>query len=143
VRELLATREAISRVEARYLDGHSALFPDMEGVFENQVRQSQQLSVMAADSAELDGVESPESDDPDALEERIGQLVADLVEPAKSEALDKLGEGTRALGIATNWLRKKPFPYQKDDLDATGHRGPTKTRSTVAATPTRTSEEAS
>jgi hypothetical protein len=33
--------------------------------------------------------------------------VADLVEPAKADALEKLGEGQRALGIATAWLRAK------------------------------------
>jgi hypothetical protein len=33
--------------------------------------------------------------------------VADLVEPAKSEALDKLGEGRQALGIASAWVRSK------------------------------------
>jgi hypothetical protein len=33
--------------------------------------------------------------------------VADLVEPAKSAALEKLGEGQRALGIATGWLRAR------------------------------------
>ena len=30
--------------------------------------------------------------------------MADLVEPAKATALEKLGEGERALGIATGWL---------------------------------------
>jgi len=33
--------------------------------------------------------------------------VADLAEPAKAAALDKLDEGQRALGIATGWLRAK------------------------------------
>jgi hypothetical protein len=33
--------------------------------------------------------------------------VADLVEPAKAAALDKLDEGQRALGIATGWLRAR------------------------------------
>ena len=33
--------------------------------------------------------------------------MADLVEPAKSPALDKLGEGQRALGIANAWVRTK------------------------------------
>jgi hypothetical protein len=35
------------------------------------------------------------------------ELVADLVEPAKAEALDKLGEGRRALDIAAGWVRGK------------------------------------
>ena len=66
-----------------------------------------QLAVMAADSAELDGLEPPEPDDPDALEQRTSQLVADLVEPAKSTALEKLGEGRQAFDIANAWLRAK------------------------------------
>jgi hypothetical protein len=38
------------------------------------------------------------------------ELVADLVEPARSEALQKLGEGERAYGIANEWLRTKVAP---------------------------------
>lgn len=34
-------------------------------------------------------------------------LLADLVEPAKSTALEKLGLGERAMRIATDWLRAK------------------------------------
>jgi hypothetical protein len=36
--------------------------------------------------------------------------VADLVEPAKSTALEKLGEGEHALAIASSWLRPKLEP---------------------------------
>jgi len=107
VQELLATQEAVSRVEARYLDSHVALFPDIASALSEQVRQSQQLAEMAADSAELDGVEPAEPADPEALESRTSQLVADLVEPAKSTALDKLGEGRLAFDIANAWLRTK------------------------------------
>ena len=66
-----------------------------------------QLAVMAADSAEFDGLEQAEPDDADGLESRIAQLIADLVEPAKSTALDKLGEGRPAFDIANAWLRAK------------------------------------
>jgi len=38
---------------------------------------------------------------------RTTEFVADLVEPAKTAALDKLDEGQRALSIATGWLRAK------------------------------------
>jgi hypothetical protein len=40
--------------------------------------------------------------------------VADLVEPAKSAAPDKLGEGQRALGIANDWLRTELAPRAAD-----------------------------
>jgi hypothetical protein len=33
--------------------------------------------------------------------------VGDLVEPAKADALEKLGEGRQALGIAAAWVRAK------------------------------------
>lgn len=107
VNELLATLEACATVEGRYLDGCTAVFPDIGAAFDDQVRRSQQLALMAADLAELDGVEPAKPDDPDALSSRAGQLVADLVEPAKADALEKLGEGRPAFDIATAWLHAK------------------------------------
>ncbi|MGA2513902.1 MAG: hypothetical protein ABSG37_09830 [Candidatus Limnocylindrales bacterium] len=105
--ELLASREARSSVETRYLDGHAALFPDIALAFEEQLKTSQEIAVSAVRAAELDGVEPAPPEDPDALKARAGQLVADLVEPAKSEALDKCGEGRQALDIAAGWVRNK------------------------------------
>jgi hypothetical protein len=58
-------------------------------------------------AAELDSLEPAPPEDPDAVAVRAGQLVADLVEPAKSEALEKLGEGRQALDIAAGWVRAK------------------------------------
>jgi hypothetical protein len=110
VRELLAAKEARVTVEARYLQGQAALFPDVAAAFDDQIRRSQRLAEMAADTAELDGVEPVPSDDPDAVKVRAQELVADLVEPARSTALDKLGEGSRARGIATTWLKTKSTP---------------------------------
>jgi hypothetical protein len=107
VNELLASREARSSVEARYLDGHAALFPDIAAAFEAQLRASQETAVMAMRVAELDGVDPAQHHDPDALTGRAAELVADLVEPAKSEALDKLGAGRHALDIAAGWVRAK------------------------------------
>jgi hypothetical protein len=45
--------------------------------------------------------------DPDAVSARATELVADLVEPAKATALEKLGESERSLAIAIGWLRPK------------------------------------
>lgn len=110
VNELLASREARSSAEARYLEGHSALFPDIAAAFEAQLRTSQEIAVAAWRTAELDGVEPAPPEDPDAVTLRAGQLVADLVEPAKSTALEKLGEGKPALDIAVRWLGPKLVP---------------------------------
>jgi hypothetical protein len=110
VNELLASREARSSVEARYLEGHPALFPDLAAAFEAQLKSSQEIAVMAVRAAELDGVEPEPPEDPDALKARAGELVADLVEPAKSETLDKLGEGRQSLEIAAGWVRAKLAP---------------------------------
>ncbi len=72
-----------------------------------QVRSTEMLAAMACRLAELDGMPAPEPADPEAVSARTTELVADLVEPAKSTALEKLGEGKQALGIATDWLRPK------------------------------------
>jgi hypothetical protein len=107
VRELLASQAARVSVEARYLNGHAALFPDVATAFDDQIRRSQRLAEMATAIAELDGVEPLAPDDPAAIALRADQLVADLVEPARSTALDKLGESRPALGIANTWLKTK------------------------------------
>jgi hypothetical protein len=107
VDELLASRKARSIVEARYLDGQTALFPELAARFDSQLRTSQEIAAAAWRAAELDGVEPAPPEDPDALQVRAGQLVADLVEPAKSEALDKCGEGRQAFDIAAGWVRTK------------------------------------
>jgi hypothetical protein len=117
VHELLATREAISRAEARYLQGHGTLFPEVARAFDLQVRRSQELAGMAAESADLDGVKPGEHAGPDALSSRVEQLVADLVEPAKSTALEKLGEGRPAFDIANAWLRAKLVPAILGEAD--------------------------
>lgn len=107
VHELLAAQAARVAVEARYLQGQAALFPDVASAFDDQIRRSQQLAEMAADMAEFDGVESGSPVDPDAIALRVDELVADLVEPARSTALEKLGENRPAFGIATTWLKTK------------------------------------
>ena len=107
VDELLASREARSIVESRYLDGHAALFPDVATAFEKQLSPSQEVALTAYRAAELDGVEPVPTEDPEVRSRRAMELVADLVEPAKAETLDKLGEGRQALGIAAGWVRSK------------------------------------
>jgi hypothetical protein len=103
----LALAEAVKHVEARYFDGHSILFPALAEKFASQIRSSQAVAVMADRVAELDGLApfTPPSDE--EIERGVAAKVADLVEPARSSALDKLGEDERAIGIAIAWLRPK------------------------------------
>ena len=57
--------------------------------------------------AEFDRVPAAVPPDPGAISRRAAALVADLVEPAKSTALEKLGEGEQPLALAIRWLRTK------------------------------------
>lgn len=65
------------------------------------------IADMAVRMAELDGARAAPTPDPEALSRQTTELVGDLVEPAKSETLDKLGQGRRSLDIANEWLRTK------------------------------------
>jgi hypothetical protein len=71
---------------------------------------AQAIADMAVRLAEIDGVAPGLAPDPEAHAQRTAQIVADLVEPAKSETPDKLGEGSQALGVASDWVRMKLAP---------------------------------
>jgi hypothetical protein len=118
VAELRAAQEARSTVEARYLAGHTALFPDTVKAWDEQLKRTETLADVAARLAELDGVPPPKPPDPEATAAHVTELVADLVEPAKTTALEKLGEGERALATATAWLRAKFAPSKSDSQAA-------------------------
>jgi len=62
---------------------------------------------MAIRLAELDGVLPAEAAGAEVASTRVSELVADLVEPARATALEKLGEGGRSLGIAARWVRAR------------------------------------
>ncbi len=113
VEHLRLAEQARVQVEARYLGGHPALFPAALAAWEEQLRSTATIAAMAIQLAELDGVPPPEPEAADAAATRVTELVADLVEPAKATALEKVGEGERALGVATGWVRAK---LQRDAL---------------------------
>jgi hypothetical protein len=94
-------------VQERYLDGHAALFPYVAAAWEEQVKSTTVIADMAVRLAELDGAPTAAPTDPEAVSRRAAELFADVVEPAKSDALEKLGDGERAYGIAIAWLRTK------------------------------------
>jgi hypothetical protein len=110
VSELRAAQEARSIVEERYLDGHGALFPDAAQAWTEQIRSSEAIADAVVRLAELDGLPPPVPPDPEAPSRRTAEFVADLVEPAKADSLDKLGEGRRALDVAAGWVRAKLAP---------------------------------
>jgi hypothetical protein len=107
VNELRAAQEARVTVEARYLAGHTALFPDAVKAWDEQLRNTETLADVGCRLAALDGVPPAEPPESDAVSARVTELVADLIEPAKTTALEKLGEGEQAQGIAIGWLRPK------------------------------------
>jgi hypothetical protein len=105
--EWRALETARSRVEAKYLDGHPALFPATIRTWTDQLQGLKTLAVIAERLAELDGLEPSPPHDADASAARVDQLVDDLVEPARVKALDQMGEGRRAISIAMRWLAPK------------------------------------
>jgi hypothetical protein len=122
VDELLAAQEARSIAEQRYLGGHPALFPHGIDQFAVQLRLAQELAVMADRIAELDGVPPAAQTDPRSIARRAAVLAADIVEPARSTALDKLDEGRHALRIATSWLRARRSGSDADASQSCPHR---------------------
>jgi len=107
VSELGATAQARTIAAERYLQGQSALFPNLAGAWEEQLKSTTLIADMAVRMAQIDGVPDAAPPDPEALSRRIAGLVADLVQPAKADALDKLGEGKSAFDIANAWVRSK------------------------------------
>jgi len=107
VAELEAVAEARRLAEEHYLDGRRALFPDGVRAWDEQVRATRDLGAMAMRLGELDGIALPEPEEQDVSSARVADRLTDLVEPAKSTALEKLGEGERAMRVATGWLRTK------------------------------------
>jgi hypothetical protein len=110
VDELHAWAKAWSIAAERYLAGHGALFPDIAAAFDRLVEEAEALTDTVVRLGELDGVPAPKPPDPDALSVRTAQLVADLVEPAKSAALEQLGERAWARDIAVAWMRTQLEP---------------------------------
>jgi hypothetical protein len=137
VSELRATQEARSILEGRYLEDHGALFPGVAKAWDEQVKSTGEIADMAVRLAEFDGVPPAAPTESEAASRRTTELVADLVEPTKAEALEKLGEGQRALGIANDWVRTKLLPCPTADLDGTGQRERQDTRPIGAAKPIR------
>ncbi len=107
VGELRAAQEARAIVEERYLAGQAALFPAAVTAWAEQLKRTEAVANMAVRLGEVDGVPPAATVDAAAPASRTVDSVTGLVEPAKATALEKLGEGERASGIAERWLRTK------------------------------------
>jgi hypothetical protein len=105
--QLRALGTARERVEARYLDGYPALFPATVRSWLGQRERTDGLAEITVRLAELEGLAPVPADDPEAFEARVGELIADHVEPARVKALDEMGEGRRAVAVAMAWLAPK------------------------------------
>jgi hypothetical protein len=108
VMEFHALEEARRRVETRYLDGASALFPAEMSAWDADCAESEHITVMTVRLAELDGFGLPPEDNVEAFEARVARRVADHVEEARARAYFELGEGRRALAQMAHWLRPAP-----------------------------------
>jgi hypothetical protein len=105
--ELRALETARARVEARHLGGHPSLFPATVRSWTGQRERTEGLAEITVRLAEFEGLPPLPAVEPDAFETRVGELVADHVEPARVKALDEMGEGRRAVSIAMAWLEPK------------------------------------
>ncbi len=100
------------------MPGRASSGPGGLGAWEEQVRRTEAIAGTAVRPAELDDVPAANLPDPDGLSRRTTELVADLVEPAKPEAHQKLGEGVRALAVATGWVRTRLAPRSVADVES-------------------------
>jgi len=66
--------------------------------------QSKTMAAIATRLCELDAVGDPPADDPEAVQRRVAALVADLTEPARSEAYNEMGDGRRAYAVGRAWV---------------------------------------
>ena len=69
---------------------------------------------MARRANQLDGEPNAPSDETEALRKRAAELREDLVEPAKTTALEKLDEARQALSVAAAWVRRRLEHAQAD-----------------------------
>jgi len=102
----LASGEARTLVENRYLDGHDALFPDLAAAWEEQIHSTQVIAAMAVRMAELDGARAAPTPDPETPSGGRRSLWP-ICGACEVRTLDKLGEGRRSLDIANAWVRRK------------------------------------
>jgi hypothetical protein len=102
-----ADEAARTSVENQYLDGQPAGFPVLLQAWAAQLHEDQKLAAIAMGLAEHDGAPDPAAPAPAAVDARVKGLRDDLVEWARLQTHDQLGDGRRALAVAVRWLRPK------------------------------------
>ena len=89
----------------------------MRAAWDHQLRSTRELAAIGAGLCDAEGVEVPPPE-LDAIDERASTLLADLIEPAKVIALEKLGEGRAAIRIATSWGRARLARDAQNESDS-------------------------
>ncbi len=104
--ELYAFQEAVASISRRYFDGHEVLFPDPARELAEVVRETE--AIVADLKEELERIGQQVVIDLEALRKASGKeasrKTAYMVDMAKAEALDHLGEQRAAIELAVRHL---------------------------------------
>ena len=105
VADLHALAEARTQVEAKYLAGLPALFPEDRVAWDDLVDRSRKMAMIAWGLTDRYGGAALDEHrfGPTDLN-RVADYVRDLVEAARVKAHDEMGDGRRAVAIALRWL---------------------------------------
>ena len=105
--ELYATQQAITSISKVYFDGRQILFPDMVKVLAESIKDTEDIvgsfNGFFADTVELSGRIDLEALRQSASKEATQQL-AYIVDMAKADALDAVGEYRAALEMVERYL---------------------------------------
>ena len=106
VADLHTWGEARAKVEATYLAGQPALFPEARAAWADIVHRSRSMAMIAWGLTDHHGGAALDEDRYGPTDPvRVADHVRDLVEAAKVKALDEVGDGRRAVAVAMRWLR--------------------------------------
>jgi hypothetical protein len=75
--------------------------------WDEQRTRTETLGVMAVRMTKLPGDAPLPPNDVEAFDARVAELVADFVEPARSDEYHEAGDGGSPLSIAMSWLRPR------------------------------------
>lgn len=105
VTELMTLEAARIELEAKYLAGHTALFPGLRLAWDTQLQEAQTLAAGAMRLGELDGLAAVGPVLLEPTPERIAERMRRIVAPAKVKTFDAVGDGSRTLEAIVGWMR--------------------------------------